>query len=69
MSYIVPPAPISREEFNRRYAEGARTWRELDPQLAQWYDQRRLQHKIQFWVIGIGVLLLVILMGVVMWMH
>jgi len=36
MGFIVPPLPISFEEFQRREKAGAKTLEEFDPELARW---------------------------------
>jgi nicotinamidase-related amidase len=53
MGLEIPPAPISREEFDRRVAAGARTFEEIDPEFASWARRR---HVTRLTVIGMAVI-------------
>ena len=45
-----PPPPLSRDEFDKRYAAGARTLRELDPEFCEWMDRETARVR-RGWVI------------------
>lgn len=36
MGYIPPPETLTKEEIDRRIANGAKTFAELDPAFAEW---------------------------------
>lgn len=52
---LPPPAPPDREELRRRWANGARTMRELDPELWAWHCSRRRLGRIVGVTVVIGV--------------
>ena len=53
MGIVVPPRPLTREEFDKRVAAGARTFEEIDPETAAWARQR---HVTRLTVIGMAVI-------------
>jgi hypothetical protein len=55
MGYVPPPPPPSKEEWDRRIAQGARTLEELDPGLDRWLRQQDLFAGFFITVITIGV--------------
>jgi hypothetical protein len=40
MGFRPPPLPPTQREWDERWNAGARTWRELDPEFAEWVDSR-----------------------------
>ena len=36
MGHVIPPPPLTAEQLEVRYADGARTFAELDPALERW---------------------------------
>ncbi len=58
MGFVPPPPPISREEFHKRYAAGARTMQELDPAFWAWRERQRRFRMVQGGVMVIGLLML-----------
>ena len=57
MGFIPPPRALTKEEFEERWAKGARTMAELDPSLAQWYKDGERDTRIKMFVlIGCGAL-------------
>jgi hypothetical protein len=55
MACPIPPLPLSKEEFERRYAAGARTMRELDPAFAAWAETQKRFQRFQAATIIVGV--------------
>lgn len=51
-----PPPAISKAEFDRRVAAGARTMREIDPEFADWYESGRRWDTFRAIVLGVAVL-------------
>lgn len=55
MPLPIPPRPPTHEEYEARRAVGATTWRELDPDLAEWVDYADRLARVQLVIIIIGV--------------
>lgn len=60
MSYIPPPPPLSKKEFEKRIAEGARSIEEIDPELYKWKKQCDFSHRVYFVILLFGIVLLAI---------
>ncbi len=56
MGIAPPPPPISNEEFNKRWEAGARTMKELDPNLVKWFESGKRQQAIVLFI-SIGLFL------------
>lgn len=55
MPLPIPPRPPSDAEYETRRAAGCTTWRELDPDLAEWVDYADKMARFQIVVIVLGV--------------
>lgn len=59
----IPPPPLTRAEFHRRWDGGARSMAEIDPAFARWKkeNERMRAAQIAGLVIGGAILLLTVL--------
>lgn len=55
MPMTPPPPPLSKEQFDTAIRRGARTMREIDPRLAEWYDSQLRMSAFRAAVIVLGV--------------
>lgn len=55
MAWTQPPQPLTQEEFNQRIKNGARTFREIDPEFCKWADGVIRYHKVCVFVLSIAV--------------
>lgn len=65
MAFVPAPPPISRAEFDARYAAGARTLEELDPRFHAWLESNRRLRLFQAVTIVFGVIALIVMMIVI----
>lgn len=62
MGYVPPPRPLSREEFQKRWDEGARTMRDLDPAFFKWQQnsKRRFLYLLGGMVLAVSVMVIIL---------
>jgi hypothetical protein len=51
MGRIEPPRALTKDEFDRRIASGAKTFEEIDPEFCRWAKKGERKAKFQFAVI------------------
>jgi len=53
-----PPPALSKQEYDRRVALGAKTFKEIDPEFCKWSNKCEGRHKVQlvFLFVAIGIL-------------
>ena len=62
MGFVPLPRPLTKEEFDKAYNNGARTMREIDPQLGEWADMMNRQTKYQIAAlcsVPVGVIIII----------
>lgn len=64
MSMPPPLAPLDREEFERRWRDGARTLREIDPELWAYQRPQRICSRLLF---AIGIPLWIVTMATMLY--
>jgi hypothetical protein len=58
MGRSVPPPPISREEFDKRIAAGAKTMAEIDPAFHAWLRKRQVANCVMMVAVVAAVIVL-----------
>lgn len=66
MGFVPPPPPSTQKMLTERRAAGAKTWRELDPNLARWADRQGRMHRFQAACLAAGALGLLVIVAMVM---
>ncbi|MCK5020586.1 MAG: hypothetical protein KAS32_26440 [Candidatus Peribacteraceae bacterium] len=68
MGLIPPPFPLNEEQFKKRWNEGKRTMRELDPALYNWYESgRRQRQAVLISAIVSAIVLFLFIMGLIIY--
>lgn len=60
-----PPPPVPRSLWNKRWAEGKRTIKELDPAFYAWHERASRQNMLMHIGLATGAVLMVI--GSIVW--
>ncbi len=60
MGRLVPPLPLSKEEVERRIAAGAKTLREIDPELCRWADEGQRFRAVATTTLGFAAIVFII---------
>lgn len=63
MGLVPPPRPVSRDAFEKRWAEGKRSIEELDPDIFKWRRSNARLRMFQAITLCFGV---VVLLGIVL---